>query len=218
MPQIFRPGHNTVVRVTLVGGTAAVALILLAWAWWFDSPGSTGVGREVAQPIPFSHRHHVSGLGIDCRYCHTSVEVSSFAGIPPTDTCMNCHWQIWTDAAMLEPVRASWRTGRRLRWQRVHNLPDFVFFDHSVHVTNGVGCVTCHGRIDQMPLSAKAVPLTMQFCLFCHRDPYPHLRPPEAIFDLDWVPPPGSEGMGHELAELYGIDTAGLTDCTTCHR
>ena len=218
MGQIFSPAANSFVRGAIAAGFTLGLSATIALMVWHRSPSSTGVGRAMEQPVPFSHQHHVNGLAIDCRYCHRSVETSSFAGIPSSDTCMNCHLQIWTTAPMLEPVRESWRTGRRIRWQRVHNLPDFVYFDHSVHVRNGVGCVTCHGRVDLMPLTAKGEPLHMSFCLDCHRDPGPQLRPPEAIFAMDWQPPENRAALGRELMEHYQIEPRGLTNCTACHR
>ena len=151
--------------------------------------------------MPFSHEHHVRGLGIDCRYCHTSVEKSSFAGIPPTETCMTCHSQIWTDSPMLEPVRTSLRTNTPIRWNRVHDLPDYVYFNHGIHVQKGVGCVSCHGRVDQMPLTWKAEPMTMEWCLSCHRNPEKHLRPREEVFNMDWVPPEDQVDAGPEAGQ-----------------
>src|SRR6266436_1905644 len=165
MPQIFHPSMNTISRLTIFGAV----FILSALGWLLltivRSPYATNVGVVKEQPIPFSHKHHVSEAGIDCRYCHTSVESSSFAGIPPTQTCMNCHSQIWTNAAMLEPVRASYSSGKPIVWSRVHRLPDFVHFNHGIHVAKGVGCASCHGRIDKMPLTFQASPLTMEWCL-----------------------------------------------------
>jgi hypothetical protein len=168
------------------------------------------------QPVPFSHKHHVSGLGIDCRYCHTAVETSSFAGIPPTETCMSCHSQIWFDSPMLEPVRASFQTGRALHWTRVHDLPDFVYFNHSIHLEKGVGCSTCHGRVDQMPLTLAEHSLLMEWCLDCHRMPERFVRPRGYIFRMDWTPPANQLTLGRRLVKEYGIRK--LTDCYTCHR
>jgi Cytochrome c7 and related cytochrome c len=178
----------------------------------------TGVGMPHRQEVPFSHQHHVGGLGIDCRYCHDLVETAATAGIPPTYTCMTCHAQIWTGAPMLAPVRQSLADGTPLRWRRIHDLPDYVYFDHSIHVAKGVGCVTCHGRVDEMRLTAKHVPLTMAWCLDCHRDPAPNLRPRERVFDLTWRPAGDARAEGERLMRAYGVRTAGLTDCSTCHR
>jgi hypothetical protein len=160
----------------------------------------------------------VAGLGIDCRYCHTSVEDSAFAGVPPTSTCMNCHSQMWTNAQMLEPVRESFRLQRPLAWQRVHDLPDYVYFNHSIHVKKGIGCVTCHGQVDKMPLTWKSATLHMQWCLDCHREPEKHVRPPEAVFDMNYKPAEAQSVLGPRLVEQLGIRKEGLTNCTVCHR
>jgi hypothetical protein len=219
MPQVFRPRSNTIAKVSLIG-----ALLLGASAAWFclvyaRSSYGTNAGVVRLQPVPFSHEHHVGILGIDCRYCHTSVEHSSFAGIPPTKTCMNCHSQIWVGSEMLEPVRESYRTGQPLHWQRVHNLPGFVYFDHSIHVQKGVGCSSCHGQIDRMPLTYQVPSLLMEWCLDCHRAPEQHLRPREQVFDMKWQPPPDQPEVGRRLAEEYRIrDPRYLTSCSVCHR
>ncbi|HMF12639.1 MAG TPA: cytochrome c3 family protein [Gemmataceae bacterium] len=169
--------------------------------------------------MPFSHERHVGQLGIDCRYCHTSVEESSFAGMPPTKTCMNCHQQIWFGSDVLEPVRESYRTGRAIEWQRIHNLPEFVYFDHSIHVNKGVGCVQCHGRVDQMPFTYQEQSLLMSWCVDCHRDPKAHLRPREAVFSMTWKPPVDQPKLGDELLKRYRIrDADQLTSCSRCHR
>jgi hypothetical protein len=170
------------------------------------------------QPVPFSHEHHVGGLGIDCRYCHTSVETSAFAGIPPAATCMNCHSQIWSTSSMLEPVRASYRTGKPIVWMRIHELPDYVNFNHSIHVSKGVGCVACHGRVDQMPLTWQAEPLTMQWCLDCHREPEKYVRPREKVFEMDWQGTGDPLVLGRELIKEYKIkNERSLTTCSICH-
>ncbi len=178
---------------------------------------SRAQGVVVKQPVPFSHDHHVAGIGIDCRYCHTSVESSSFAGMPPTATCMNCHSQIWSQSPLLEPVRESFRTGTPISWTRVHNLPDYVYFDHSIHIAKGIGCVSCHGRVDKMPLLYQGASLKMEFCLDCHRNPEPHLRPQEAIWDLGWEPAPAAAGeREHTLAAEYHVQSK--INCSVCHR
>src|ERR1700736_5639318 len=169
--QIFPRSTNAISRASLFGPVFVVAALFWVMAALQRSPYITYAGVRKSQPVPFSHQHHVTGLGIDCRYCHTSVEESSFAGIPPTKTCMNCHQQIWVGSAMLEPVRESYRTGQSIAWQRVHNLPGFVYFDHSIHVRKGVGCVSCHGRVDEMPLTWQENTLLMEWCLDCHRNP-----------------------------------------------
>ncbi|MBX9788996.1 MAG: cytochrome c family protein [Pirellulales bacterium] len=189
MAQLFHPSMNTFSRMTIFG-----AVFLLGGALWLASVWSrsnyvTEVGVVRDQPVPFSHVHHVAGLGIDCRYCHTSVETSASAGMPSTATCMNCHAHIWKQSPLLEPVRASYRTGESLEWTRVHDLPDFVYFNHSVHVAAGVGCVSCHGRVDKMPLMWREHSLHMDWCLECHRNPEPHRRPREEVFNLAWERP-----------------------------
>lgn len=216
MPQIFHPSTNTLSRASIFGGAFIVAAI--GWMLWvvYRSSYVTQVGVVRAQPVPFSHEHHVAGLGIDCRFCHTTVESSAFAGIPPTETCMKCHSQIWADSPMLEPVRASFRTGEPLAWTRVHDVPDFAFFDHSIHVQKGIGCATCHGRVDQMPLMWKANALHMEWCLECHRNPQQYVRPREEVFSLAWEPGADDEGPSDKLIEEYHIDPS--TDCSTCHR
>ncbi len=176
----------------------------------------TEVDVPKVQPVPFSHKHHVSGIGIDCRYCHTSVEDSSFAGIPPTETCMSCHSQIWANSSMLEPVRASFRDNKSLEWIRVNDLPEFVYFNHGIHVKKGVGCATCHGRVDQMPLTWRQQSLYMEWCLDCHRQPEQYVRPRDQVFNMEWMPPANQVEMGRKLVAEYGIRK--LTDCYTCHR
>jgi Cytochrome c7 and related cytochrome c/Class III cytochrome C family len=218
MPQIFHPSTNTFSKLSIFGAVFFLAALL--WVIAAISRSSyvtqTGVARE--QPVPFSHKHHVSGLGIDCRYCHTSVEEVAFAGIPPTKTCMTCHSQIWSDSPMLEPVRESFRTDRSLEWIRVHDLPDFVYFNHSIHVKKGVGCVSCHGRVDQMPLVWKAHSLDMEWCLECHRHPEQFVRPREYVLRMDWQPADDQLILGEALVKEYHIDKSKLTNCSTCHR
>ncbi|HKY31594.1 MAG TPA: cytochrome c3 family protein [Candidatus Polarisedimenticolia bacterium] len=216
MAQIFHRSFNVLSRVSIFGAV----FFLAALAWVFGtldrSPYVTNADVVREQPIPFSHRHHVAGLGIDCRYCHTSVETSAFAGIPPTKTCMNCHSQIWSDSPMLEPVRASFREDRPIRWTRVNDLPDFTYFNHSIHVTRGIGCVTCHGRVDQMPLTYQEHPLLMEWCLDCHRDPGQHVRPRGEVFNMSWEPP--AEPLQVGRSPLPDHDARQATDCWTCHR
>jgi len=200
---------------------AVVALFLafpalVAFALWRESVWQA-LGEPVSQPIPFSHKHHVSDDGIDCRYCHTTVETDRHAGLPSSRTCLTCHSQLYTGAAVLAPLHESERTGRPIEWKRVHQLPGFVYFDHSVHLAKGVGCVECHGRVDQMPITWRAQPLQMQWCLQCHRDPVPRLRPHERLFDPS--APRLSEADAQNLARLMRLeDRRRLTDCSTCHR
>jgi hypothetical protein len=218
MPQIFHPSTNTLSKLSIFGGLFLVAGLVVALAAIDRSLYSTEIGVARVQPVPFSHKHHVDGIGIDCRYCHSSVEVSPFAGIPATNICMNCHTQIWADSPMLEPVRESFRTGQTLRWTRVHNLPDFVYFDHSIHVNKGMGCVTCHGRVDQMPLMWQDRSLQMEWCLECHRHPERYIRPREYVYAMDWNSPIPQEEFGPKLVREYGIRVVQLTDCSVCHR
>jgi hypothetical protein len=170
------------------------------------------------QPVPFSHEHHVSGLGIDCRYCHVSVEFSSSAGMPATEVCMTCHSQVWTQAPVLEPVRQSWARGEPLRWNRVHDLPAFVFFNHGIHVQKGIGCSTCHGRVDRMPLVWQEETLWMKWCIECHRDPARQIRPREEVFNVEYEAPREQEQLGRDLVKMENIHTQQLTDCSMCHR
>jgi hypothetical protein len=217
--QIFHRSTNTISRVSLFG-----AVFFLAFLGWLfgaiqRSPYVTqeGVARE--QPVQFSHQHHVGAVGIDCRYCHTTVETSAFAGIPPTKTCMNCHSQIWATSPVLEPVRESFRTDESLEWTRVHDLPDFAYFNHGIHVAKGIGCETCHGRVDRMPLMWQASSLQMEWCLACHREPERFVRPREEVFTMGWVPPKDQIELGRELVKRYGIRTSfELTSCSMCHR
>ena len=218
MAQLFRPGANSVALVALVAVLAApAAAIALTYAYW-TSPYATDQYVIPRQPVPFSHEHHVGRLGLDCRYCHTSVEKAAFAGLPATHICMTCHSQIWTDAPVLEPVRQSLARNEPLHWARVNRVPDYVYFDHSVHVSNGVGCTTCHGPIGSMALTYRAEPLTMGWCLSCHRHPQTYLRPPASVFDPEWKRPANQEAEGARLIRSYLIKTEGLTDCSRCHR
>jgi hypothetical protein len=189
---------------------------LAGLAVWRES-AYQALGEPVAQPIAFSHKHHVGDDGIDCRYCHTGVETNRHAGLPSTQICLSCHSQLYTQAALLEPLRASARTGKPIAWRRVHSLPDFVYFDHGVHVAKGVGCVECHGRVDQMPLTWRAQPLQMQWCLACHRNPAPHLRPRDQVFDA--AAPRVTADQAQRLARTMQLESRQrMTDCSTCHR
>jgi ferredoxin len=217
--QVFSKNSNTIARASIVTGIALVIAFAVMGANINESSYVQGTNVVVNQPVPFSHEHHVAGLGIDCRYCHTSVEQSSFAGMPPTETCMTCHSQIWNDSPMLAPVRESWRTGQPLEWNRVTNLPDFVYFNHSIHVQKGVGCVTCHGQVDQMPLMRKAHAMQMAWCLSCHSEPEKFVRPREEVFNMQYQPPEDQLALGRKLVEEYHIGKdRKLTDCYVCHR
>ena len=197
---------------------AAFLLVALVWAVYelSASPYVTDVNVAKDQPVPFSHKHHVGELGLDCRYCHTAVESSSSAGMPPTQTCMTCHSQIWVNSPMLEPVRASYRDDQSIQWIRVNAVPDFVYFNHSIHVNKGVACVTCHGPVGDMPLTWRANTLQMGWCLDCHRNPEKFVRPRENVFDIHYQAPANQEALGLKLMKEYKIQS--LTNCTTCHR
>ena len=219
MSQVFHRSTNTLSRVSIFGAL----FIVIGAGWLLDrlSRSSYVTQAHIArvQPVPFSHKHHVGGEGFDCRDCHTSVETSAFAGIPPTRTCMNCHSQIWADSPMLEPVRESYKTGKPLEWTRVHDLPEFVYFNHSIHVNKGVGCSTCHGRIDEMALTWQENTLLMEWCTDCHRNPTRVLRPKSEIFNMSWTPPPDQAEQGARLAKEYGTPPQKvLVSCSTCHR
>jgi hypothetical protein len=218
MPQIFNRSTNAIARLSIWGAVFVLAGVAWAATVLNRSAYNTNQGVTIKQPIPFGHEHHVAGLGIDCRYCHSSVEKSASAGIPPTATCMNCHKLVWNDSPMLAPVRESFRTGRPLNWAKVYDLPDFVYFDHSIHVNKGIGCVSCHGRVDKMRLTYQFPSLQMEWCLACHRNPEMSLRPKDRIFDLTWKAD-DQAALGAALKKEYGIRSAyALTNCSTCHR
>jgi hypothetical protein len=216
MSQIFHHSTNTFSRLSIFGGIFIIAFLVWAWAELNASTYATRAKVPVEQPVPFSHEHHVGGLGIDCRYCHTTVENSSFANIPPTKTCMNCHSQIWNTAPMLEPVRESFRTDKSIRWIRLHDLPDYVYFDHSIHVAKGVGCTTCHGQVNKMPLMWQESSLQMSWCLDCHRHPEQYVRPRAEVFSVTYRIPADQLELGRKLVKEYNIQS--LTSCSTCHR
>lgn len=219
MPQIFPRSANTLARLSIVlvaiivGGVLGIILNFNRTTYVTQA----FVARD--QPVQFSHKHHVGDDGIDCRYCHTTVEQTASAGMPATKTCMNCHSQLFANVPYLEIVRESWRSGKPIKWQRVHDLPDFSYFNHSIHVNKGVGCSTCHGRVDLMPLMWNTQSLQMEWCLSCHRNPEPVLREQKDITKMDWVAPPDQGVKGKELAKKYNIQpTQVLTSCSTCHR
>jgi len=246
MVQVFHPATNTFSKFSIAGIAGLIAAALLIAFVFVRSPYRTGQDVVRPQPVPFSHAHHVGHVGIDCRYCHTHVEESSSAGIPPTETCMGCHSYLWSDSPLLEPVRASYANDEPLKWTRVHDLPDFTYFDHSVHVAKGVKCQTCHGEVNQMPLMWKNAPLTMQWCLDCHRHPEEALGPPEEVFSLDAdtllaaryaageasdaeqlrdagfteteEPLTAAHSVSGEAAPLSASEPFSLMNCSTCHR
>lgn len=239
--QIFHRSTNTVAKVSIFGAVFFIGFFGWIYSTLLRSSYVTGQEIVLKQPVPFSHDHHVAGLGIDCRYCHSSVEVSNSAGMPSSETCMNCHRQIWTNADLLEPVRSSFANDTPIVWQRVHDLPDFVYFNHSVHVAKGIGCASCHGQVDRMPLMFQQASLQMEWCLSCHRDPGKSVRPKEEVFNLNWdptdpdsykkymQPPPAAasdpewapskadvQALQAKLVKEYNIQS--LTSCSTCHR
>ena len=246
MAQIFHRSANTIARFSMFGAVFLISAVLWGALQMQRSPYFTYAKVARMQPVPFSHEHHYAGLGIDCRYCHTSVEVSSFAGIPPTKTCMNCHSQMWINAPMLEPVRQSFLSGRSLVWTRANALPDFVYFDHSIHINKGVGCNTCHGPVDKMPLMYNYASLQMEFCLDCHRDPGKYIRPHhiqprsddpkseiDQVFNMTYQQPTSLKpvilpdgkrftdqtALGAYLVGQYHLRSKrDITSCNTCHR
>ncbi|HYZ34381.1 MAG TPA: cytochrome c3 family protein [Crenalkalicoccus sp.] len=218
MPQLFSRWTNTAARAGLLTLVLAPFLTIGVLAALPFTPYVTGQHRFVDQPVPFSHEHHVGGLGLHCLYCHTGVTRSPYAGLPPTHTCMTCHSQLWTNAEVLAPVRESLARGQPIAWQRVNILPGYVYFDHSIHVAKGVGCSTCHGAVDRMPLTVQAAPLTMGWCLDCHRNPAPNLRPDSEIFNTEYRVPEDQDRLASELLRQYHIRTDHLTDCSICHR
>jgi hypothetical protein len=215
---LFPRWTNTVSRLSVVLLLAVPAVAIAGLLILVRSPYGTKQLRQIVQPIQFDHRHHVGDEGIDCRYCHYTVEKSPSAGIPPTQVCMSCHAQIWNKSPLLGMVREYYFKDRPIPWNSVYNLPDFVYFNHSIHVNKGVGCVSCHGRVDQMAAVEQVSPLTMGWCLECHRDPVKNLRPVEFITSMTWKPDPGveAEKLGADLAKLYNVHTR--TSCDTCHR
>lgn len=246
MPQIFPKAVNPIAKVVVLGFPLLLGSAGLTGAAFYRSSYATGVDEILPQPVAFSHAHHVGQLGIDCRYCHTSVENSSSANIPPTKTCMNCHQQIWQGADMLAPVRESYRQDKPIEWNRVHNVPHYVYFNHSIHIAKGVGCVECHGRVDQVNLTKQHATLLMEWCIACHREPEKFLRPRSEVFSMTWTPAKGGEWkpedffhpeseaakqligtprptsqreLGELLKEQYRVrDRVTLTNCSMCHR
>ena len=219
MAQIFHRSANLIARFSVLAlvvlANLALAVVLLV----ARSPYITNQRVTRNQPLQFSHKHHVGDDGIDCRYCHTSVESSAYAGIPPTRTCMNCHSVLFNNVAYLEPIRESYRTDESIQWVKVHRLADYVYFNHSIHINKGIGCSTCHGAVNQMPLMFQASPLNMDWCLACHRHPEQNVRPKDQVFNMDWKAPANQEELGKKLVAEYKIRTVNeLTSCSTCHR
>ncbi len=222
MAQVFDRSSNALARASLVLTGLIVIGLGVALNSLQRSPWVTRQGQRPDQPVPFSHKHHVEGLGIQCQYCHTQVEKAAYAGIPPTKTCINCHAQIWTNANLLEPVRQSWATGASIQWIRVHDLPDYVYFNHDIHVNKGIGCASCHGRVDEMPLMYQQNTLQMEWCLNCHRNPAVNLRPTSEIYNMAWAGPSGdkpvwcaSTGQNTIPGTSENTATAEQVSCTT---
>ena len=217
MAQIFQPYFVLTLKLGFLAAVLLIVAVILAWRVHTGPP--VAVGAPVEQPIPFSHKHHVGDDGIDCRYCHTSVEKSSFAGLPQTEICMTCHSQLFKDAPVFAPLFQSFETGKPLHWNRVHDLPDFVYFNHSIHVNKGIGCASCHGEVDQMPLTWRTQSLEMQWCLSCHREPERYIRPREQVFNLHWQPSEAEQAvLGPLLVKQYHVQKERITDCSICHR
>ncbi len=216
MAQLFRPSSNTIAKVSITA-VVLLASATLSVAYMIDR-GSwiTSVRSAPEQPIAFSHKHHVKDDGIDCRYCHTSVETSHFAGLPATETCMTCHSQIWNNVTATQAIRDSWASGQSIAWTRVHNLPDFVYFNHSIHVNKGIGCSACHGNVSEMPLIYKVNTLNMNWCVNCHRNPAKFIRPRSEVFNVAYIYPDNQDELGAKLVKEYHVQS--LTDCATCHR
>ncbi len=226
MAQVFHPSSNTIAKLIILGVVLGVPGLGVALMSINLSYGNS-VYIPIEQPIQFSHKHHVGDDGIDCRYCHTSVDKGRFANVPPTETCMTCHSQIWSDSPELKPVYDSFKSGKPISWKRVHDMPDFVYFNHAIHVDKGVSCVSCHGRVDKMPLTTKVHTMSMSWCLDCHRHPERYIRPKDKVYDLDWTPsemrdengvPYTQAKLGSELVKKYNIMPASqLTNCSICH-
>lgn len=237
MPQIFHKALNPISKLIILGLPIMAGGTGLGLAAFYRSSYATGEGQVVTQPVAFSHMHHVGQLGIDCRYCHTTVESSGFANIPPTKTCVNCHQEMWLGANLLKPVRDSWRTKdlpvqESIKWNRVHNVPHYAYFNHSIHIAKGVGCISCHGHIDEMPLTFQSKTLLMEWCIACHREPEKNLRPKSEVFSMTWTPekgaidpetgkeyPKNQSELGKVLKAEHKIrDPLTMTNCSMCHR
>lgn len=218
MAQIFHPSANSIAKLSIVAVVALLPILGIG-VYAFNMTYVVNLNVPLQQPVEFSHKHHLADDGIDCRFCHTSVEKSSFAGLPSTQTCMTCHSQIWKDSPLLAPVRESFRTGKPIEWARVHDLPDFTYFNHSIHIAKGVGCVTCHGKLDEMPITQKVNVMSMAWCVECHRNPAPNLRPADKVFDLNYKPNAQEALRDRSLVDTYHVMGAfQMTNCSICHR
>lgn len=216
MSALFPKHFNTVARLTLALAVGIPTVAIGGLLLYVRTPFAYGTGHPHEQPVQFDHRHHVKDIGLDCRFCHHSVEVADTAGIPPTQVCMGCHGQVWNRSPLLDPVRNAYFTDKPIPWKRVHNLPDFVYFNHAIHVNKGVGCVSCHGRVDEMASVYQVEDLSMAWCLNCHRNPAPMIRPKGEVTNLGWIAPEDPAVLGQKLMQEYDVHTR--TSCSTCHR
>jgi hypothetical protein len=217
MAQMFPRWTNQVPKIApVILGLVLVSVTFTIWYWF--SPKHLVVGYAPEQPVPYSHKLHAGQLGMDCRYCHNNVERSAYAGVPSTQTCMNCHANVKKDSPILQPIRDSWKTGDPVPWVRIHKVADYAYFDHSAHLTRGVGCVSCHGRVDQMIVVRQQEPLNMEWCLNCHRNPEPSLRPLDKITDMDWKASDMSANEKQEIAERLSTLQPPVVNCAGCHR
>jgi len=229
MPQVFPKSLNILARLTVLATPLLAAGGIITGAAFYRSDYTTGTREVIEQPVPFSHKHHVGQLGIGCQYCHTAVETSAQAGFPPTKTCMNCHQGMWVSADLLEPVRSSLKNDVPIAWNKVHNVPHYTYFNHSIHISKGVGCYSCHGKIDEMPLVFQSKTLLMEWCLECHRNPEKYLRPREEVYNMTWKPedvtnpdtgqPFDQLTLGRKLKGDHAVrEKSILTNCSMCHR
>lgn len=217
MPQDFPSNANAFAKWLIVAGGVFVVLLMIVLTYYARTTNNA-VGVPVTQPVDFQHNLHAGQLGLDCRYCHDTVEVAATASVPPTETCMTCHSQVRVGSPALEVVQASWEGGDPIEWNRVHDMPDFVYFDHSAHLNGGIGCSTCHGRVDQMGGMWKNEAMTMGWCLECHWSPEDYVRPRSEVFNMAYVPPADQAQLGPQLVEAYHVNTEKLPQCSTCHR
>lgn len=217
MGQIFRPNANLLARLSVFGGILLAVELILILGVFFRSNYWRQVNVAIEQPVPFSHQIHADQLGLDCRYCHTSVAESTYANIPATETCMTCHSQIAVNSTKLQPVRDSWATGLPVEWVKVHHLPEFVYFNHSIHINKGIGCSECHGQVNEMPVVWKEQALYMGWCLGCHREPERYIRPREEVYNMDYVHPANQLDVGRQLVQEYNVRVTQLTNCAVCH-
>ncbi len=219
--QVFRhPIANTIAKLLILGAVGGAVGLTVFSMLVARSPLMAQVDIAPVQPVPFSHQHHVDGLGLVCRYCHVYVEDSPNAGVPQTEVCVGCHSQVWADSPTLAPVLDSYKANESLQWQRVYDLPDYVYFNHSIHIKKGVACVSCHGQVNEMPIVRKESTLHMDWCLDCHRHREDNIRPRSEVFNMHWEPPEDLEALQRQLVEDYHVDVEqfNITDCSVCHR